>query len=144
MIVVVDSNIFIAFALSDEPLHSHASDILRVWHKREIDLAAPALFRSEITAVIRKIVYQERITHEEGHKILKQLLLYPVRFYDDNALLLAAYEIAHRFNRPRAYDAQYLALAEKLDCEFWTADERMFNAVRDRFDNIRWLGEGAE
>jgi predicted nucleic acid-binding protein len=39
-----------------------------------------------------------------------------------------------------AYDAHYLALAEELDCELWTADSRLYNAVRDRFPRIRMLG----
>ena len=45
-----------------------------------------------------------------------------------------------RFNHPAAYDAHYLALAEMMDCEFWTADERLFNAVRDELSWVRWLG----
>ena len=49
--------------------------------------------------------------------------------------------LATRFNRPTAYDAKYLALAEMMNCEFWTADERLFNAVRDELSWVRWLGQ---
>lgn len=140
MTVVVDSNILIAFALSDEPLHTKAAGILSAWQKAETQLVAPRLFRSEITAVIRKVVYLERITHEQGHKMLAQLLAYPVEFYEDVAMLKLSYELAQQFNRPRAYDAQYLALAQRLSCAFWTADERMFNAVHKDFPAIHWLG----
>jgi len=36
---------------------------------------------------------------------------------------------------------QYLALAELMKAEFWTADERLCNAVRKEFPHIRWLGD---
>jgi predicted nucleic acid-binding protein len=140
MTVVVDSNILIAFGLSDEPLHTQANQVLAAWKAAGMPLAAPRLFRSEITAVVRKVVYQQRITHDQGRAMLARLLLYPMDFHEDDALLKSAYELADEFNRPRAYDAQYLALAKRLSCEFWTADERMFNAVKDRFSDIRWLG----
>lgn len=91
---------------------------------------------------MRKVVFQQRMTHEQGREMLAGLLSYPVTFYEDDALLLATYELAEAFNRPRAYDAQYLALAERLDCSFWTADERLFNAVRGAFPRVRWVGEG--
>jgi predicted nucleic acid-binding protein len=140
MTVVVDSNILIAFGLSDEPLHTQANQILATWKAAGTPLAAPRLFRSEITAVVRKVVYQQRITHKQGREMLVRLLSYPVEFHEDDALLKSAYELAEEYNRPRAYDAQYLALAQRLSCEFWTADERLFNAVKDRFPGIRWLG----
>ena len=46
-----------------------------------------------------------------------------------------------RFNLPRAYDTAYLALARLRNCEFWTADERLFNAVSRELDWVRWLGD---
>jgi predicted nucleic acid-binding protein len=140
MTVVIDANILIAFGLSAEPFHTQASQLLAALKNSETPLAAPRLFRSEITAVVRKVVFQQRIPHEQGREMLTRLLLYPVDFHDDDALLKSAYELAAKFNRPRAYDAQYLALAQRLSCEFWTADERMFNAVKDQFPNIHWLG----
>ncbi len=144
MTVVVDANILIAFGLSDEPLHTHANQILSAWNTSRTPLVAPRLFRSEITAVVRKLVYQQRISHELGREMLAQLLSYPVELHEDDELLKSAYELAAEFNRPRAYDAQYLALAKRLSCEFWTADERLFNTVKDRFPGIRWLGNMSE
>ncbi|MCK6580980.1 MAG: type II toxin-antitoxin system VapC family toxin [Anaerolineae bacterium] len=80
MTVVVDSNILIAFTLTDEPLHSQASWLLQSWQASRTRLAAPSLFRSEITAVMRKVVFQQRIAHEQGRILLRQLLAYPVEF----------------------------------------------------------------
>jgi predicted nucleic acid-binding protein len=140
MTVVVDANILIAFALADEPLHTQANQILSAWQGTQESLAAPHLFRSEITAVVRKVVYQERMTPEQGRVVLAQLLLFPMEFHEDNALLTEAYELAVRFNRPRAYDTQYIALAERLQCDFWTADERLVNGIQDQLSRIRWLG----
>jgi predicted nucleic acid-binding protein len=43
-------------------------------------------------------------------------------------------------HRPTAYDGHYLALAEHMNCPFWTADERLFNVVHDKLDRVCWLG----
>ena len=31
--------------------------------------------------------------------------------------------------RASTYDCYYLALADSMDCEYWTADERFYDAV---------------
>ena len=90
--------------------------------------------------MVRKAVYQQSMTIEQGRVMLSQLLAYPVEFHEDDALLKEAYELAVRFNRPRAYDSQYMALAQRLNCDFWTADERLANSTQGQFPHIRWLG----
>jgi len=55
--------------------------------------------------------------------------------------MMRAFELAARFRRPAAYDAHYLALADYLECPLWTADQRLYNAVRADFPRIRWLGD---
>jgi len=97
MNVAVDANILIAFGLADEPLHTQASQILSAWQTTIEYLTAPRLFRSEITAVVRKAAYQQRITPEQGRAMLSQLLVYPVEFHEDDDLLREAYELAVRF-----------------------------------------------
>src|SRR5258708_23556676 len=140
MTVVIDANILIAYELADEPLNAQANLILSAWQVREEKLPGPRLFRSEITAVFRKAVYQQRLNAEQGRVMLSRLLAYPVEFHEDDDLLKEAYELAVRFNRPRAYDSQFMALAERLNCEFWTADERLVNSTQGQFGHIRWLG----
>ena len=93
MTVVVDANILIAFGLADEPLHTQAHRILSAWQTSGERLTAPRLFRSEITAVVRKAVYQERITPEQGRTMLAQLLIDQVDFHEDDGLLKEAYEL---------------------------------------------------
>ena len=78
----------------------------------------------ELIAVSRKAAYQGHVTAEEGLVARDQLLSYPVILHFDDALLKRGYELAEEFNRPTAYDAQYLALAERMACDFWTTDER--------------------
>ncbi len=49
-------------------------------------------------------------------------------------------ELAHQYGLPAAYDAHYLALAEREGCEYWTTDERLWNAVKAQLPWVRWLG----
>jgi hypothetical protein len=49
MTVVVDANILNVFGLADERLHVQAQQALIAWLDAGVRLAAPQLFRSEIT-----------------------------------------------------------------------------------------------
>ena len=138
--IVLDSNILLESALDDEPLHAQAKQALMSWSDAGVPLSAPRLFRSELAAVLRKAAFQKRITPEKGRELLSLLLQTPIEYHEDDRLLLAAYDMATRFNLARTYDAQYLALAERLGCAFWTADEALVNSVQARFSAIRWLG----
>lgn len=50
-----------------------------------------------------------------------------------------AWEMAADYGFATVYDATYLALAELRGCEFWTADERLFNRVKDTLTFVKWL-----
>lgn len=136
---VLDSGVLLA-TVQTEAHTRHAKTLLKRLSEQDILLVAPTLLRYELVAVTRKWVYRELATPEEAQTALNTLLSYPVELYFDEALLKRGYELATEYNRPTAYDAQYLAVAEHLSCEFWSADERLFNAVKNRFASIRWLG----
>lgn len=137
--IILDSGVFIA-SVYPETLTSQAKGLLKSLQAQRIALHAPHLLRYEMIAVSRKAVYQNRVTAEEGQTARDVLLSYPITLHFDEALLKRGYELATEFNRPTAYDSQYLALAERLDCSFWTADERLYNAIHEKFSNILWLG----
>lgn len=137
--IILDSGILIA-SVFPETLTPQAQQLIRQLQDENITLHAPTLLRYEVVAVSHKAVYQGRVTAEEGLRARNRLLAYPVTLHFNNDLLRRGYELAAEYNRPTAYDAQYLALAEQLSCAFWTADERIFNAVKARLKNVRWLG----
>ncbi len=48
--------------------------------------------------------------------------------------------LARRFNRS-AYDAAYLSLANRLNEQLITADERLYNAVHSKLKWVEWIGD---
>ncbi len=138
--IVADSGILLSSALSG-PYSAKAEELLRLWQTQELQIAAPSLFWYEITAVVRRHVHHGTLTADDGIRVRDQLLSKPVRLMIDGHLIRRGYELATQFNRPTAYDTQYLAVAERLRCEFWTADERLFNVVKQNLVWVKWVGD---
>lgn len=139
--IVIDSGVVIAALLRDEHLHSHARRLIARLQNDAESWTAPALLRSEVVAVLRKTVYQRRITYEEGMSFVREALLLRVELVNDVDLFESAYEIARDLGFVRTYDTQYPALARRHDCEFWTADLRLVNTAERLFPKVRWLGD---
>lgn len=140
--VILDSGIYIA-SVFQESLSAQAQNLLHYFEQQQTTLHAPTLLRYELVAVCRKAVFRQRVSPEDGEAIRDKLLRYPVTLHFDEELLTRGYELATQFNLPTAYDAQYLALAERISCEFWTTDERLFNTVNPSLPHVRWLGNGS-
>jgi len=142
--IVADSNIFIA-AVLQETYTKQADDLIRYWAQQHIHCRSNIVSLYEVAAVIRKHVYRRTLTTERAAQVRTALetLVSGITFMIDTDLLERGYELATRFNLPTSYDAQYLAVAERLGVEFWTADERLFNVVGKELNWIRWLGHFA-
>ena len=137
--VVLDSSIALATVLP-ERFSQEAIALIASLTGQQIHIAVPTLFHYEIIAVLRKHAYRGVLTAEEAESKCDLLLAQPVETMIDDALLRRGLALATQFNRPTAYDAQYLAVAERLGCDFWTADERLYNAVNTQLPWVRWLG----
>jgi len=74
-------------------------------------------------------VYRGRIAARDGRNLLKKAPTLGVEILNYDDLHERAWLLAEKLNRPTAYDAHYLALAELLQCDFWTADRRLYNAA---------------
>jgi predicted nucleic acid-binding protein len=125
---VIDANIAIHTALNITDNLEHFWE--RV-DKEQITPCAPRLWLSETTSAIRFLLSQREITSGEAEQALKTIHALSVEMIDeDEELSLRALELAGKLRQNKAYDAFYLALSEKLDAEFWTADERLANRCR--------------
>jgi predicted nucleic acid-binding protein len=94
------------------------------------EMVAPSLWMYEITSALCKTVHFGQLTGEEGERALALAQRLGVRSVaPDGELVRSAFEWTRRLDRAAAYDSFYLALAEGLQCELWTADRRLCNAA---------------
>jgi predicted nucleic acid-binding protein len=136
--VVIDSSVLLATILP-ETYSDTAREKLGEWITGGARISAPLLLQYELAAILRRHVYTGKLTIEQARLHLQSLLAFDIRYFRSKHLTLRAYEIATQFNQPRAYDAHFLAVAEFLDCEFWTADERLVNSMQTTYPWVRGL-----
>ena len=136
--ICVDSGLLLKLLLKERDSHL-VEALWQQWVTDDIQLIAPYLFAFEITAVIRKVTHRGLIDAIMGKKLLNKAFDFDIKLQTFAGIHERAWTLATQFNRPTAYDTHYLALAEYVGCPFWTADRRLFNAVRQQLAWIHWL-----
>jgi predicted nucleic acid-binding protein len=127
--IVVDASYLVRLLLPWEQSTSFL-DRFTNWRQDSVDICAPDLLVAEVTSVIRQAVYRRWITETEGQVAIEDLFRLDVRIIpSDQGLCSSALAWAGRLGQSKAYDGFYLALAERVAGELWTADERLVNAV---------------
>ncbi len=101
------------------------------------DLVGPPLLYAETVSVLRLRVYRRELSSLEGESRVGRFLGLGIEQRNPSQLQTVAWEMARRFNHPRAYDAQYLAVAELEGCELWTVDRRLYNSVKSSLPWVR-------
>jgi predicted nucleic acid-binding protein len=140
--VVVDSSLAI-FTVVDSDQSFMA---MRVWANLlsfGSKFYAPALWLYETTSVIRKLTALNKITENEAEAALIILDQMEIQFIpEDLRLRQAALIWATRLRQKAAYDGFYLAAAEQLGAELWTADQALVNYARQVGTSwVHWMGE---
>jgi len=126
---VVDASLTIRLILPD-PRRSALRAQMQRWLEDGCELVAPDLWLYEMTTALCKAAFFGLVTAEEAENslpLVSELAIQLVAADAEQARL--AFVWTRRLNRAAAYDSFYLALAESLDCELWTADRRLHNAV---------------
>ncbi len=93
----------------------------------DTDLHVPALCEVEVTAALRRALLAKSLAAARAAEALEDYLALPLTRHGHQALLGRALGLRDRFS---AYDAIYVALAERLDVSLLTADGRLARAVR--------------
>jgi predicted nucleic acid-binding protein len=126
--LVVDASLALKLVL-DEGDSDVARSLWSVWEEAGEPLCAPALFRAETASVLRRETHRRHLTEAQGRRAYAALQGYTIEIREPDGLYQLAWDYAERFNRPTVYDSCYLALAEIIGCELWTADKRLANAA---------------
>ena len=135
---VVDASVATKW-LIDEPDTDKADALAQSWVRSGIKPVAPYLMPVEVANVLHQRVRQGRVSRQEAARLIQRLMDSGVELREPAGLHTRAIELASQLGQSAAYDAHYLALAEMIDCELWTADQRYYRAVRSAHPRARLL-----
>jgi predicted nucleic acid-binding protein len=138
---VVDANLAVALVLLT-PYSAQAQALWERWSVEATDVFAPDLWAYEITSALRKAVSIIGMPPREAEAHLETVIRLGVQLVPPTLELdRLALRWAGRLGQTVAYDAHYLALAETLGCDFWTADRRLADAAGPGARWVHWIGE---
>jgi predicted nucleic acid-binding protein len=138
--VVVDANLAV-FSVLNTPHSAAAVRVLDYFAQRGYEPFAPGLWWYEVTSVIHRYNFAGIIPDVVAFKALELLTVsMGVQHVDVSAR--TAFDWATRLRQKAAYDGFYLAAAEQLGAELWTADQALVNNARQIGASwVHWMGE---
>lgn len=136
MAVVIDANLVLALFLR-LPYTDNAYRLMDRLREEQSVLLAPLLWEYECLNGLHRAVRLGAIRPQEAADFMKDLLALEIeRIVPTAEIHRAALDWAERLGQGKAYDAHYVALAEHLKGELWSADQRLVNALDEH--GIRW------
>ena len=138
--VVVDASLAVKW-LVDEDDSDKAHAVLQSWVAQDITRVAPHLMPFEVANALHRRVLRGELDLGNGARMIALLLESRLELHHPPGLHVRALQLASQLKQGAVYDAHYLALAESVGCELWTADERFYRATSPSVDNVRWIGE---
>jgi predicted nucleic acid-binding protein len=134
--LIVDANVVIKWHVAE--VHSDAA--LR-WLRDDVPaLHVPDLVFPEVGNILWKKVRRGDLIEEEARRVGHLVAIAPLAVHPSAPLLETALEIAMRTGRT-VYESSYVALAVQRDSRLVTADEKLYNALKDGplGDRILWV-----
>lgn len=142
MSVVVDADLVVAIILPlrySEP----ARRKMMAWKGAGEDIFSPVLWEYEVTSALRRAVVTGLLSLNEATGALQRIMILNVQSVPPTATLhREALRWAERLGQARAFDAEYLAVAQELAASLWTGDRRLANAAnRLGIGWVNWIGQ---
>ena len=130
MNIVLDANLIASLVI---PLaySEQATTLVLDWKRQGVTFVAPALWSYEVSTVLRKAVVTDYLSPDELDFALEQV--WKINIQDVPASLALhqqALDWAERLGQSKTYDSAYLAVAESLQTEFWTADRPLVKSAQ--------------
>ena len=133
--ICIDASIVLRRML--QPDDKAVKNLWQSWVADEIRLVAPTLLFYEVTNGLYQQQRNNYLSPETIWKALELALELPINLVNEANLHLRAREIAMQYELPATYDAHYLALAEWMDIDLWTADRKLINTLKPF--KVKWV-----
>lgn len=141
--VCVDASILLKWLVPEED----STQALALFN-RLIDSGAtivePLLCLYEVPSALRRKVSKRQLSEIEASEALSKWSFLSAQFNistEERRRVQRAWDIASSHRLGRVYDSIYLALAEELGADCWTADARFHSSVSSDFPRLRSLVE---
>lgn len=142
MKVCVDASVVLKLFIN-EPLTEKVNILWERWVLERAEKVVPSFFTVEIISALRRLGRRRLIApliEERAIEIFLEDLLPSLEIYELNPQLLKkAWKIAKELDLMHIYDTVYIALAEEIGCNFWTADYKLYNLSRERFPFVKCI-----
>lgn len=132
---VVDASVVVDLVAPDVQVDAPARLLMTKLATAGVDVAAPALLWLETSNALLAGIRRGRWDGAAADAAAAQLDLVPVRSADIPADRTRAFELARRYDNWSVCGMVYVALAERLGTELYTADERL----RARLAHLPWV-----
>ena len=139
-VVIVDTSLAVKWVAVESD--SHLAILLsEFWSRARIVVSAPDLMPFEAANALYGKAYWGHVAYDEARDVMANLMAIPIVYHQSASLHSRAMELAEMLGQNMVYDSFFLALAEFLDCEFWTADKRFYNAAQKTHPRIQYITE---
>lgn len=121
-LVVADASALVEYVLRT----ARAAAVEEIIKRDDVALHVPALCDVEVAAVVRRALTSRRVREDRAAEAIADYLDLPIVRHGHAGLIARALQLRRHFS---AYDAVYVALAERLGAALLTCDDRLSRAV---------------
>lgn len=137
--VVVDASIAVKWVIEEDGSED-ARTLLQSWLTSGIQPVAPSWLTCEIANILYRKALAGDLSVADALDAYDDVLPFVIVRSENTADGRRGIQIAQQTNQQQSYDAQYLALAERLGAEYWTDDARFVASASGTFPQVRHLG----